>query len=135
MFKKFKNIRPAILISHLVITLGYPAAKAFTAQGDRLMAFADAMTIVALVLLIGGIVYSMALHGDFDISGYYIKYGGRSLSRRFSSRRAPDEKPQKDIAEYLSEVREKRADSFNYPLLLGILYLLAAAVIGYGFLS
>ncbi len=134
MFKRFKNIRPAILIAHLVITLGYPAAKAFASPRNRLLIFTDAMTIVALILVILGILYSMLLHGDFDISSYYLQRGARAF--RYSlGRRDQAEQPKKSIDEFLREARERRADSFNYPLFLGIVYLIISAVIAWGFLS
>lgn len=135
MFKRFKNIRPALLISHIVITLSYPAVRAFNAPRNRLLVFTDAMTIVALILVILGILYSMLLHGDFDISSYYLQRGVKSISRRISAKRGEPMEPEKSMADFLSDARETREESFNYPLLLGILYLLAAAVIGYGFLS
>ena len=134
MFKKFKNIRPALLISHLVITLGYPAAKAFASPRNRLLIFTDAMTIVALILVILGILYAMVLHGDFDISSYYLQHGARSARYAFT-RRGAEEQEKKSIDEFILEAREKRENSFNYPLFLGIVYLIASLVIAYGFLS
>ena len=35
----------------------------------------------------------------------------------------------------LRELKEKRADAFNYPLFLGIVYVLASVVVVYGFLE
>ena len=134
MLKKLKNIRIPILLSHLVITLAYPAVKAFTSSSHRLLIFTDALTIVALVLLIGGVVYALVLHGDFDISSYYLQRGGRNLARLFT-RRGSEEDPQTELPTFLGEARKKREESFNYPLFLGILYLLVSAVLAYGFLS
>ncbi len=134
MFKKMKNIKPSMLITHLIITLAYPAVKALASPVKRLLIFTDAMTIVAAVLLILGILYSMVLHGDFDLSRYYLQRGVRSLMRGLS-RRGTDAEQQKPIDAFLRDAREQREETFNYPLFLGIVYLLAAAVIAYGFLS
>ena len=134
MFKRLKNIRPALLISHIVITLSYPAVRAFNAPRNRLLIFTDAMTIVALILVILGILYAMVLHGDFDISSYYLQHGARSVRYAFT-RRGAEEQEKKSIDEFILEAREKRENSFNYPLFLGIVYLIASLVIAYGFLS
>lgn len=108
----------------MIITLGYPAAKAYVTGFNRLQVFTDAMTIIGMVLLIGGVVYSLVLHGDYDISGFIL--------RRGIKRSSVDE--ELDYAKYKEEQRAKREEAFNYPLFLGILYLAASAVIAYGFL-
>lgn len=134
MFKKMKNIKPSMLITHLIITLAYPAVKALASPVKRLLIFTDAMTIVALILVILGIIYSLILHGDFDISSYYLQHGARSARYAFT-RRGAEEQQKKSIDEFILEAREKRENSFNYPLFLGIVYLIASLVIAYGFLS
>ena len=131
MFKKLKKIRLSILLYFMLISLTYPTLKAFSSSDNRLLVFTDAMTIIALVLVLLGVVYSLVLHGDFDISRYYIQNGARSF--RYAITRRDRTQEQKSIDEYLREARERREDSFNYPLFLGIVYLLAAAVIAYGF--
>lgn len=133
MFKRMKNIRPSMLITHLIITLVYPLAAALRAEQNRLLVFTDAMTIVSLLLIIVGIIYSLVLHGDFDVSNYYLQHSGRSIARRFAVRRSAQMQQEEDIAKYISDAREKREGAFNYPLFLGIVYLLAAVVIAYVF--
>ena len=133
MFKRMKNIRPSMLISHLIITLVYPLAAALRAEQNRLLVFTDAMTIVSLLLVIVGIIYSMVLHGDFDVSNYYLQHSGRSIARRFAVRRGAQMQQEEDIAKFISDAREKREGVFNYPLFLGIVYLLAAVIIAYVF--
>ena len=119
MFKKLKNIRLRTLLSHIIVTLIYPAARALTTTGNRLQIFTDSMTIIALVLLIGGVIYSMVLHGDYDISGYVLNRGiGKDQKK-------------KGFAAYRKDQKERREEAFNYPLFLGLVYLLAAAVIAY----
>ena len=132
MIEKLKRIKPTLLITHLIITLAYPAVRAFRAESNRLLVFTDALTIVALVLLIGGILYSLVLHGFFDATNYFMQRGIRSF--RFG-RHSKELDQGKSIDEYLREVREKREDAFNYPLFLGIVYLLASVVLAYGPLS
>lgn len=134
MLKKLKNIKPGMLILHVIITLAYPAVKAFRAEGNRLLAFTDALTIIALVLLIGGVIYSLALHGFFDISTYYLQRGFRTF-KFFNPRRGEDTDINQSIDEFLIEAREKRKNAFNYPLLLGIVYLLVSVLLAYGPLS
>ena len=133
MFKRMKNIRPSMLISHLIITLVYPLAAALRAEQNRLLVFTDAMTIVSLLLVIVGIIYSLVLHGDFDVSNYYLQHSGRSIARRFAVRRSAQMQQEEDIAKFISDAREKREGAFNYPLFLGIVYLLAAVIIAYVF--
>ena len=133
MIKKLKNIKPRMLLTHVVISMGYPAVRALLAQENRLMLFTDALTIVGLILLVVGIIYAMILHGDFDISTYLLQRGLRSF--KFGPRRGEAADPNQSPQEFLQEAREKRADAFNYPLFLGILYVLVSVVIAFCFLS
>lgn len=120
-YLKLKNIRLRVLLVHLIITLGYPLARAVTAERNRLQLFTDAMTWVALVLLIGGVVYGMVLHGDFDISSFVFRRGARKNAEQ-------------SYSAYRENQKEEREEAFNYPLFLGIVYLIASAVIAYGVL-
>ena len=74
-----------------------------------------------IFLIAGGVVYAMVLHGDFDISGFVLKRGARK-----------GEGP--TFEAYMADKKEKHAESFNYPLFLGIVYLAAAALIAWLFL-
>ena len=121
MLNKLKNINLLVLLSHLLITLAYPAVKAYTSESSRLLVFTDAITIIAYILLIGGIVYSLYLHGDFDISSFFLKRGVKK-----------DDKQSYEA--YMADRKEKREAAFNYPLFLGIVYILIAIVISYVFL-
>ncbi len=118
---KFKNIRLRPLISHLVVTLLYPAVRAAIAENNRLLLFTDAITITGLVMIAGGVIYALFLHGDFDISGYLMK-GGIQKEQN------------KPFRAYLFEVYEKREGAFNYPLFLGLVYIAAALFISYCFI-
>ena len=76
------------------------------------------MTIIAMVLLIGGVVYALILHGDYDIAGFIVKRGANS-------------KEELNYQSYKKEQKEKREEAFNYPLFLAIVYLIASAIISY----
>ncbi|MBQ4186432.1 MAG: DUF3899 domain-containing protein [Firmicutes bacterium] len=132
-FLNLKRIRLRPLITHLIVSLGYPTVKAFTVTSNRLLAFADSVTIIGLFLLVIGIIYSMNLHGDFDISRYYLRRGLRSF-RMFAPPPVEAMKEKQNPAEFLDECRKKRENAFNYPLFLGIVYVLVSVVIVYGFL-
>lgn len=118
MFKKLKKIKPRLLLIHQLITLGYPAVRAYVSPVNRLQIFTDAMTFIALMLLIGGVVYALALHGDFDISSFVFKRGTRREDKQ-------------SFQAFKEDLEQKRQEAFNYPLFLGIVYLIVAALIAY----
>ena len=117
MFKR--KPKPGTMLTHMLVTLAYPAARALTAPRNKLLLFTDAMTIIAMVLLVCGIVYALVLRGDFDISGFAFIRGLRGVGKNYDA--------------YRADRKEEREEAFNYPLFLGILYLLAAAVIAWLF--
>ncbi len=119
MIKRFRNLKWSSLVVHMLITLAYPVAKALLSSRNRLLVFTDALTILALVLLAGGVVVSLFLHGDFDITGFALRRGIRR---------------EKDYSAYLADKKEKREAAFNYPLFLGLVYLLLSGILAYGFL-
>ena len=121
MFKRFKNLKAKPLLTHLIITLAYPLAKAITSESKKLLVFCDVLTIVAGLLLIAGVVYGLAIHGDFDIAGYTFRRGLRN-------------QPKQTYDTYRKNLKEKREDAFNYPLFLGVAYLIIAIFISYCFL-
>ena len=122
MFKRFCNIRPGTLCAHVLVTLAYPIFRAVTAERNGLLLFTDAATIIALALIVCGIVYALILKGDLDVSGFVV---GRGLRRSEGG---------KGFRAYMADRKEEREAAFNYPLFLGIVYLAAAAVLGYGVL-
>ncbi len=113
-----KNIKLRPLLVHLIVTLLYPVFRACIAESDKLTVFADAITIIGLVMIVGGIIYALYLHGDFDISGYLMK---RGLQKE----------PTQTYYAYLYDVYAKREGAFNYALFLGLVYIAVAAVLGY----
>ena len=113
---KFSHIKLRPLIIHLIVTLIYPVFRAVTAERNGLLVFTDAITIIGLVMIAGGVIYALFLHGDFDISGFLLKRGVQK-------------EPKQSYWDYLYEVYEKREEAFNYPLFVGLLYLAAAAIL------
>ena len=75
MFKRFKNIKLKYIIIHLIVTLAYPAARAFRADKNRLMLFTDAMTVIGALLIVLGVFYGFYLRGDFDRTSYVFQRG------------------------------------------------------------
>ena len=118
--KSFKNIKLKVLLVHLIITLVYPLAKAFTAESNGLLIFTDTLTIIACILLIGAVIYGFVLHGDFDVSAFVM-------------RRASKHAPKQTFAAYKQDRNEKREEAFNYPLFLGLVYIVVSLVIAYVF--
>ena len=121
MIRRFKSIRPGPLLLHLAVTLAYPVLKTCLASANRLQVFSDVLAIVGLMLLALGVLYSMFLRGDFDVSAYLLlrglhKTGGQSFEA------------------YWADRKERREEAFNYPLFSGLAYLLVSAVIAYGVL-
>ena len=116
--KRFHNIKPRLLITQLIVTLIYPVAKAAISEYNRLLIFTDSLTIIAAVLLIAGVVYSLYLHGDFDISGFVLKRGMRSEEK-------------KPFGAYMDDKKREREESFNYPLFLAALYFAVSIIIAY----
>lgn len=118
--KRFQNLKPQRLLTHVIVTLLYPLARAIMASSQRLLIFTDCLTIVAAILLIAGVVYSLYLHGDFDISSYVM-------------RRARSNAPKQTFEAYKANQKERREASFNYPLFLGIVYIAVSLIIAYVF--
>ena len=117
MLKRLKNIRPGPLASHVLISLAYPCVRAFLAGGRRLLVFTDALTVIGVMLLAGGVFYSMYIHGDYDVTAFVFKRARRGDQQSFDA--------------FMDDRKEKREDAFNYPLFLGILYLAVSAVIAW----
>lgn len=120
MKKRFQNIKPRVLITHILMTLLYPLARTLMASSQRLLVFTDALTVIAALLLIAGVVYALFLHGDFDISSFVMRRGMKNA-------------PKQTFEAFMANQKERREDSFNYPLFLGIVYIAAALIIAYVF--
>ncbi|MBR4360398.1 MAG: hypothetical protein IKP32_07250 [Clostridia bacterium] len=118
---KFKNLRLRPLMAHLIVTLLYPVFRTIIAEDHRLLLFTNAITITGLVMIAGGVIYALFLHGDFDISAYFMKRG-------------MEKEPKQTFRAYLMDVYEKREGAFNYPLFVGLVYIAAALILSYFFI-
>jgi hypothetical protein len=117
-FKRFKNIKVSILILYLVITLAYPLYKVMSAPTMKLQVLSDVLFIFGLILCLLGVVFNLYLKGDFDITSFVFRKG-------------TDKSMNKTFAAFTQDRKEKREESFNYPLFLGILYILVSVFIAY----
>ena len=113
----FRSFRLRQFLYYLFPALLYPVYAWISAEENRkLLKFIDALTIMGLVFLIIGVLFSLIRHGDFDIMEYVAK---RSL-------RKGDVKPFKAFKE---DKKENRKDSFNYPFCVCILLFAAAGIL------
>ena len=115
---KFKNLKPRPLLICLVIGLIYPCIAFLTAD-NQLLALINALLTSGLVFIVFGVLYSLILHGDFDITEY--------VATRWLHRKSQDYK--KSYDKFKTDKKEGREDSFNYPLFAGILLVIASAVL------
>ncbi len=119
--KRLNKIKPRVLITHIIVTLIYPVAKTLISSDKRLLIFTDALTVTGGLLIAAGVAYSLFIRGDFDITGFQLRRGV-----------GKNEKP--SFREYMVEQKQKRAEAFNYPLFLGVIYIAVCAVLAFGFL-
>ena len=115
----FRSFRFRQFISWLLPALAYPGyVWIATEESLKLLKLIDALTVMGLVFLIIGVVFSLVHHGDFDIMEYVAK---RSL-------RKGDIKPFKAFKE---DKKENRKDSFNYPFCVCLLLFLTAGILAF----
>lgn len=112
---KLKNIKLKNLVPGIIIVLAYPFIKAYRADGSELLVFMDALTIISIVLIIFGIIYRLYLKGDFDLTGYFFK---RSIMKDTSV----------SYDKFMKDAQYEKKDSFNYPLFLGIIFLIISVI-------
>ncbi|MBR3227245.1 MAG: DUF3899 domain-containing protein [Erysipelotrichaceae bacterium] len=112
---KFKNLNWGALAKAILICLIYPVARGIIAK-NHMVAFCDSMTIIGLLAIIFGVFNEGVLQGDYDIHSY--------IARRKALR---NEKV--DYEAYRAQQENKRKDSFNYPLLVGIIFTVASIIV------
>ena len=112
---KFKNLNWGELAKSLLICLIYPVARGIMAK-NHMVAFCDSMTIIGLLAIILGMFNEGVLQGDYDIHSY--------IARRRAIR-----KEQIDYEAYRAQQEDKRKDSFNYPLLVGIIFTIVSVIV------
>ncbi len=106
---KFANFRLNYFITNMIVALLYPIYR-YVSSSNSLLAFSDGCFIIGLFLLIVGIVLILYAHGDFDITGFIAS---RAIGKN-----------KEDFDVYITNQNEKRKDSFNYPLLCGIILII-----------
>ena len=119
---KFRNLKIKDLIPNLIVSLAYPLIRIFRVPANRLLAFTDALTIISLILLVLGIINYLHMKGDFDRAQYMFSL--RPLW--VFSRRAP-----KPYDEFAKDKAVDHANEFNYPLFLGLIYLVISIFLSY----
>lgn len=109
----FKNIKLKNLLVNLLITLIYPIVKLFISN-NKIIAFSDSCFILGVLLSIVGTVNLLVIHGDLDITGFILQ---RSLNKNTH-----------DYQTFKKDQDNKRKDSFNYPLLCGIILIIISYI-------
>lgn len=115
---KLKNLKVKNLLLCLFVSLLYPFF-AYISSENGLLALINSMTIIGFVMIAFGIVLSLVFHGDFDVTEY--------VATRWMHRKTQDYK--KTYDKFKADKAEKREGSFNYPLLVGIVLLIAAIIL------
>ncbi len=110
----FKNFRISHFLPNFIISILYPVARYFTAEEKNMVAALDALTIIGMMGILIGIINNLYLHGDFDITRYF-------LSQKLNNQRV-------SFSKYIADERAKEKDSFNYPLFVGILLVVISLI-------
>lgn len=95
------------------IALIYPFFKGI--KENSLLPITDSLFLMSMIVLLFGIMGHVGRLGTFDPAIYIFK---KNLQRY-----------NKSYEVYLEDVKEKKKDSFNYPLYLGILLLITSIII------
>ena len=106
----FKNLKIKPLLINLGICFAFPIIKAYV-ETNKILVFSNTCTIIGLLCLLFGIINSLVLHGDYDITSYIMH---RTLNKN----------NKQNYDSYKKDKEEKRKDSFNYPLLCGIILII-----------
>ena len=113
---KIKNIKIGTLLISILVFLIYPIARAIKSP-NHLLAFSDSTLIIGAIAIIIGVFNSAVLHGDYDIASYMAH------KRKFVESDI-------DYQTYYAQRKEKRKDSFNYPLFIGIIFIILSIISG-----
>ena len=112
---KFKNIKISTLLLNILVAAAYPLLKTYISSSNRMLIFTDCLTIMSFIMIVLGIFYSFYLKGDFDVTSYVMN---RSVN-----------KGTKPVQAYLADSKKTREESFNYPLFVGLLFLLTSLIL------
>jgi len=119
MKKILKRFKLSYFLPNIIVSGAFPFIFAMRApKAERLLKFTNALTIVGLIMIIFGVIYHLYLKGDFDITQYLAK-------------RSMDAKNTKPFDAYMEDKEDKKKELFNYPLLVGFLFIGISVVITY----
>lgn len=132
---KFKNIKVKNLIVSVLVSFVYPITKSIISN-NRLLVFSDTCLIIGLISLVIGLMNSLYLHGDFDITNYIahtlVTREGNNLAsfltRKNNLLGTATKSEREDLVLFVENQKNKRKDSFNYPLFCSILLLIMSYI-------
>ena len=124
MLRKINRIHPRVFLTYVVISLVIPVIRMVIADHGKLQVFTNTLTIIGLVLIIAGLFYGMDTRGEYDLHGWsrwtiYLRKNKDGTQR---------------VQEFKDAMTERKNAYFNYPLFLGVLYLIVSGVIAFGLL-
>ncbi len=113
--KMFKNFKFTRLIPSLIIMLAYPTVKTIISE-QKVLVFSDTALLMSLCMIIVGVIHNLYLKGNFDNTSFVInRFVNREKSQSYES--------------YMNDLKERRKDSFNYPLFAGIIGILISVLV------
>ena len=115
----FKNVKVRNLLICITIGIIYPIIAYTSSENNKMLALINSLFITGIVYIAIGVLYSFILHGDMDITEYFVLSKARTRS---DGSKIPFE-------EFKKSKEENREGKFNYPLLVGILLVITAAIL------
>ena len=117
---KFKNIKVKNLIVSVLVSFVYPITKSIISK-NLLLVFSDTCLIIGLISLVIGLMNSLYLHGDFDITNYIthtlVTREGNNLvsflTRKNNLLGTATKVEREDLVSFVEKQKNKRKDSFN----------------------
>lgn len=110
----FKNFKISHFLPNFIVSMFYPLLRLVTGGEKGPIACLDAMTVLGLMGVLIGIINNLYLHGDFDITRYF-------MLQKLNKSKVPFDK-------FIADERAKEKGSFNYPLLIGLLFLVISFI-------
>ena len=80
------------------------------------MVLSDSLFIMSLIYIVYGVVNSLILHGDFDITNFVLKRTDKANSNLTYDK-------------FTKDKIDERKGSFNYPLFVGIITFILSYII------
>jgi len=110
---KKENFNLKYFLYNMLFSLMYPCTKSIISV-NKILVFSDSTLIMGMFLLVIGILYSLYLKGDFDRTSYVAFNATASTKESFQ--------------DFINRIKEKRKDSFNYPLLCSVILILLSLI-------